>query len=43
MAASAVSPPPTSNSPDGLEWLRMKWFALGVLATSVGVWLGANL
>lgn len=43
MAASAVSPPPTSNSPDGLEWLRMKWFALGVLATAVGVWLGANL
>jgi hypothetical protein len=43
VAATAVAPPPTSNSPDGLEWLRMKWFALGVLATAVGVWLGANL
>ena len=43
VAATAVASPPTSNSPDGLEWLRVKWFALGVLATAVGVWLGAQL
>jgi carbon monoxide dehydrogenase subunit G len=34
---------PTRQSSDGTEWLRVKWFALGVLATAVGVWLGAQL
>lgn len=28
---------------DSTEWLRVKWFALGVVATTVGVWLGSNL
>ena len=39
---AAVVPPP-SRKPDDMEWLRMKWFALGVLATAVGVLLGAKL
>ena len=43
VAGTTVAPPPTSNSTNDLEWLRMKWFALGVLATAVGVWLGAQL
>ena len=34
---------PTRQSSDDTEWLRVKWFALGVLATAVGVWLGAQL
>lgn len=25
------------------EWLRVKWFALGALATALGVWIGARL
>ncbi len=25
------------------EWLRVKWFLLGVLATGVGVWIGSRL
>jgi hypothetical protein len=43
VAGATVNPPPTRKSPDALEWLRVKWFALGVLATAVGVWLGAKL
>lgn len=43
VAGAAVAPPPTSQLPDDMEWLRVKWFALGVLATAVGVWLGAQL
>lgn len=39
---AAVVPPP-SRKPDDMEWLRMKWFALGVMATAVGVLLGAKL
>ena len=35
--------PPMRQLPDDAEWLRMKWFALGVMATAVGVWLGAQL
>ena len=35
--------PPMRQLPDDAEWLRMKWFALGVIATAVGVWLGAQL
>lgn len=31
------------TSPDSTEWLRIKWFALGVLATTVGVLLGSRL
>jgi hypothetical protein len=26
-----------------MEWLRVKWFAMGVLATAIGVWLGSQL
>ena len=43
VAATAVALPPTNKLPEDLEWLRVKWFALGVLATAVGVWLGAQL
>jgi carbon monoxide dehydrogenase subunit G len=43
VAATAVASPPTNKLPEDLEWLRVKWFALGVLATAVGVWLGAQL
>lgn len=42
-AGVAVAQPPTSQLPNDMEWLRVKWFALGVLATAVGVWLGAQL
>jgi hypothetical protein len=38
-----VAQPPTNKLPEDMEWLRVKWFALGVLATAVGVWLGAQL
>jgi carbon monoxide dehydrogenase subunit G len=38
-----VAQPPTRKFPEDTEWLRVKWFALGVLATAVGVWLGAQL
>jgi hypothetical protein len=43
VVGATVAPPPSSQSPDNMEWLRVKWFALGVLATAVGVWLGAKL
>jgi carbon monoxide dehydrogenase subunit G len=43
VAGATVTPPPTRQLPDDTEWLRMKWFALGVLATAFGVWLGAQL
>ncbi len=43
VAGATVAPPPTGQLPDDTEWLRMKWFALGVLATAFGVWLGAQL
>jgi len=43
LAAVTVAQPPTRPLPDDTEWLRVKWFALGVLATAVGVWLGAQL
>jgi carbon monoxide dehydrogenase subunit G len=43
VVGAAVAPPTSSQSPDKMEWLRVKWFALGVLATAVGVWLGAKL
>jgi carbon monoxide dehydrogenase subunit G len=39
----AVAQRPTIPLPNDMEWLRVKWFALGVLATAVGVWLGAQL
>jgi carbon monoxide dehydrogenase subunit G len=42
-AAVAVAQPPTRQLPNDMEWLRVKWFALGVLATAFGVWLGAQL
>ena len=43
LAGAAVVQPPTRPLPNDMEWLRVKWFALGVLATAVGVWLGAQL
>lgn len=43
LAGAAVAQPPTRPLPNDMEWLRVKWFALGVLATAVGVWLGAQL
>ena len=43
VAGATVAPPPTGKLPDDTEWLRVKWFALGVLATAFGVWLGAQL
>ena len=42
-AQASVALPPTNKLPEDMEWLRVKWFALGVLATAVGVWLGAQL
>ena len=43
VAGATVTQQPTSKLTDGMEWLRVKWFALGVLATAIGVWLGAQL
>jgi carbon monoxide dehydrogenase subunit G len=43
VAGATLAQPPTRQSSDDTEWLRVKWFALGVLATAVGVWLGAQL
>jgi hypothetical protein len=43
VAQATVAQPPSNKLPEDLEWLRVKWFALGVLATAVGVWLGAQL
>ena len=43
VAGATVAQPPTNPLPNDMEWLRVKWFALGVLATAVGVWLGAQL
>ena len=43
VTGASVAPLPTSKLPEDIEWLRVKWFALGVLATAVGVWLGAQL
>lgn len=42
-AQASVAQPPANKLPEDMEWLRVKWFALGVLATAVGVWLGAQL
>ena len=43
VAGATLAQPLTRQSSDDTEWLRVKWFALGVLATAVGVWLGAQL
>ncbi len=43
VAGATVTQQPTSKLTDDMEWLRVKWFALGVLATAIGVWLGAQL
>ena len=43
VADATVTQQPTSKLTDDMEWLRVKWFALGVLATAIGVWLGAQL
>lgn len=51
-AAAAPSPPHrAAGQPSGQtatpaaadEWLRVKWFVLGSLATGLGVWIGARL
>ncbi len=34
---------PASQAPEPAEWLRVKWFLLGALATALGVWVGARL
>lgn len=39
--ASARTSPPAL--PAATEWLRVKWFALGALATALGVWIGKCL
>ncbi len=39
--ASARTSPPAL--PAATEWLRVKWFALGALATALGVWIGKRL
>jgi hypothetical protein len=41
-AADSASAPPAAL-PASTEWLRVKWFALGALATALGVWVGARL
>jgi hypothetical protein len=43
VAGATVTQQPTSKLQDDMEWLRVKWFAMGVLATAIGVWLGAQL
>lgn len=32
-----------AHSSGAAEWLRVKWFLLGALATALGVWIGARL
>jgi hypothetical protein len=43
VAGATIAQQPTSKLQNDMEWLRVKWFALGVLATAIGVWLGAQL
>jgi hypothetical protein len=45
---AAAQPPSAARSHSAVdqaasEWLRIKWFALGALATALGVWIGARL
>lgn len=40
--APATAATPT-QAPGSLEWLRVKWFLLGAIATALGVWVGARL
>lgn len=51
-AAPRVAAPPRTGpvpgaqawqAPGSVEWLRVKWFLLGSLATALGVWIGARL
>jgi carbon monoxide dehydrogenase subunit G len=41
-ARSASAPAPASPLPSS-EWLRVRWFVLGSLATGFGVWIGSRL
>lgn len=45
--AMPVQTPPAAcgvqAKPEAAEWLRVKWFALGAVATGLGVWVGARL
>ena len=49
LPAAALAQAPTTARPqpplssDATEWLRIKWFALGALATGFGVWVGTRL
>lgn len=39
----ASAPAQSHAASSATEWLRVKWFALGALATSLGVWIGSRL
>lgn len=49
LPAAALAPVPAAARPQSpvppadTEWLRIKWFALGALATGFGVWVGTRL
>ena len=42
-AAPAAVRQPEAASDSATEWLRVKWFLLGVLATGLGAWIGSRL
>ena len=42
-AVPAVVRQPEAASDSATEWLRVKWFLLGVLATGLGAWIGSRL
>lgn len=39
----ASAPAAAAAVASATEWLRIKWFVLGALATGLGVWIGARL
>ena len=43
LARAAQGAAPLTETAPSTEWLRVKWFLLGVLATGVGVWIGSRL
>jgi hypothetical protein len=42
LPAARLAPAPASPLPSS-EWLRVRWFVLGSLATGFGVWIGSRL
>ena len=42
LSAAPSAPAPAGPLPSG-EWLRVRWFVLGSLATGLGVWVGSRL